>query len=137
MTSKNPSQITFLIGNEEVNLIFNNSSLNAMSKALFGNQTKAFDLASVLAEINRVNEDNFMFACKVIIYGGIVGYYLESDEPKPKYTFKEVGKLVGQMTEPELIEYTGKVWEAFLEDLGVNLEAIQASESDTDQVKKK
>lgn len=137
MTSKNQSQITFTIGEEEVHMIFNNSSLNAMSKALFGNQRKAFDLAAVLAEINRVNEENFMFACKVIIYGGIVGYYLESDQPKPKYSFAEVGKLIGQMTEPELMEYTGKVWEAFLDDLGVNLEAIQASESDGDPVKKK
>lgn len=131
----NPSQITFQIGDEEIRMVFNNSSLNAMSKALFGSQSKAFDLATLLNEINRVNEENFMFACKVIVYGGIVGYYLESDLPSPKYSFGEVGKLIGQMTEPELIEYTGKVWEAFLNDLGMNLEAIKEVES-TD-VKKK
>lgn len=78
-----------------------------------------------------------MFACKVIIYSGIVGYSLESDSPKPLHSFKEVGSLVGQMTEPELIEYTGKVWESFLDQLGMNIEAIKGIESEEQAEKKK
>lgn len=132
----NPNKITFNINDEEINLSFNIASLNAMSKVLFGNQTKAFDLVSLLNEVNKINEENFMFACKVIIYSGIVGYSLESDSPKPLYSFSEVGKLVGNMTEPELIEYTGKVWEAFLNDLGVNLEAIKELEGEEQEKKK-
>lgn len=133
---KPTSTITFQINGQDINLVFNIASLNSMSTVLFGNQTKAFDLTALLDEINRINSENFMFACKVIIYSGIVGYYLESDEAKPMLSFKEVGKIVGQMTEPELIEYTGKVWESFLNDLGMNLEAIKEVESNTD-VKKK
>lgn len=131
------NQITFTVNGEEINMVFNNSSLNAMSKVLFGNQSKAFDLSALLNEINRVNEENFMFACKVIIYGGIVGYYLESDDPKPKFSFKEVGSIVAQMTEPELIEYTGKIWDKFLDDLGINLESIKEVESEEQGEKKK
>lgn len=133
---KPTSQITFTIDGQEINLIFNNSSLNALSTVLFGNQTKGFDFVTLLNEINRINAENFLFACKAIIYSGIVGYYLESDEPKPAYTFKEVGKLVGQMTEPELIEYTGKVWDRFIDDLGMNLEQLKELEAE-EQVEKK
>lgn len=134
MTS--PNLITFTINDREIPMIFNNSSLNAMSTVLFGNQSKAFDLSALLDEVNRINSENFMFACKVIIYSGIVGYSLESDSPKPLYSFKEVGKLVGSMTEPELIEYTGKVWEAFLNDLGVNLAKLQELEEQEGEKKK-
>ena len=134
MTS--PSQITFTINDQEIPMIFNIASLNAMSTVLFGNQSKAFDLSALLDEVNRINSENFMFACKVIIYSGIVGYSLESDSPKPLYSFKEVGKLVGNMTEPELIEYTGKVWEAFLNDLGVNLAKLQELEEEQGEKKK-
>ena len=133
----NPSRITFTIGEEEITLIFNIASLNAMSKVLFGNQAKSFDMAAILAEINKVNEDNFWFACKAIIYSGVVGYYLESGESRPKYTFAEIGKLVGSMSESELIEYTTKVWEAFLNDLGINLEAIKEQEESEQGEKKK
>ena len=129
--------ITFTINEQEIPMRFNIASLNAMSTVLFGNQTKAFDMEALLSEINRINSENFMFACKVIIYSGVVGYSLESDSPKPMYSFKEVGALVGNMTEPELIEYTGKVWEAFLSDLGMNLEAIKGLESDEQPEKKK
>lgn len=134
---RNNNQITFTIDGQEIILIFNNSSLNALSTVLFGNQTKAFDLVSLLNEVNRLNSENFLFACKAIIFSGIVGYYLESDQPKPAYTFKEVGKLVGQMTEPELIEYTGKVWERFIDDLGMNLEQLKELEGEEQGEKKK
>jgi hypothetical protein len=132
----NPNLITFTINDQEIPMIFNNSSLNAMSTVLFGNQSKAFDLSALLEEINRINAENFMFACKVIIYSGVVGYSLESDSPKPMYSFSEVGKLVGNMTEPELIEYTGKIWDKFLNDLGVNLEKLQELESEQTEKKK-
>lgn len=134
MTSTN--LITFTINDQEIPMIFNNSSLNAMSTVLFGNQSKAFDLSVLLEEINRINAENFMFACKVIIYSGVVGYSLESDSPKPMYSFAEVGKLVGNMTEPELIEYTGKIWDKFLNDLGVNLEKLQELEGEQTEKKK-
>lgn len=134
---KPTSQITFSIDGQEIVLIFNNSSLNALSTVLFGNQTKVFDFVSLLNEINKINAENFLFACKAIIYSGIVGYYLESDQPKPAYTFKEVGKLVGQMTESELIEYTGKVWERFIDDLGMNLEQLKQVEEQEQGEKKK
>ena len=133
---QNPNLITFTINDQEIPLIFNIASLNAMSTVLFGNQSKAFDLSALLDEVNRINSENFMFACKVIIYSGIVGYSLESDSPKPLYSFSEVGKLVGNMTEPELIEYTGKVWEAFLNDLGVNLAKLQELEEEQGEKKK-
>lgn len=132
----NPSKISFTINDQEINLSFNIASLNAMSTVLFGNQTKAFDLTALLDEVNKINAENFMFACKTIIYSGVVGYSLETDSPRPKYSFAEVGKLVGQMTEPELIEYTGKVWEAFLNDLGVNLEQVKELEGQEQEKKK-
>lgn len=134
------SPITFTINDEEIQLIFNAASLNAMSKVMFGSQSKAFEISDLLAEINRINEDNFWFACKIIIYSGIVGHQLESDQAKSKYSFKQVGELVGKMTEPELIEYTLKVWEAFIDDLGVNLEKLNQMESEeqsSTDVKKK
>lgn len=131
------SQITFSIDGQDIVLIFNNSSLNALSAILFGNQTKAFDFVALLNEINKLNAENFLFACKAIIYSGIVGYYLESDQPKPAYTFKEVGKLVGQMTESELIEYTGKVWDSFIDELGMNLEQLKQLEEQEQGEKKK
>jgi hypothetical protein len=134
MTS--PNLITFTINDQEIPMIFNNSSLNAMSTVLFGNQSKAFDLSALLEEINKINAENFMFACKTIIYSGVVGYSLESDSPKPMYSFAEVGKLVGNMTEPELIEYTGKIWDKFLNDLGVNLEKLQELEGEQAEKKK-
>lgn len=133
---RNPNTITFTINDQEIPMIFNNSSLNAMSTVLFGNQSKAFDLSALLEEINKINAENFMFACKVIIYSGVVGYSLESDSPKPIYSFAEVGKLVGNMTEPELIEYTGKIWDKFLNDLGVNLEKLQELEGEQTEKKK-
>lgn len=131
--------ITFTINNEEIKLIFNVASLNAMSKVLFGNQSKAFEISELLSEINKLNEENFWSAAKVIIYSGVVGFYLESEEIRPKYSFKQVGELVGKMTEPELVDYTLKVWEAFLDDLGVNLEKLVEldSEEDSTAVKKK
>ena len=130
------NKITFTINGEEIHMKFNIASLNAMSKTLFGDQTKAFDMGAILDEINKVNSENFWFACKVIIYSGVVGYYLESNESRPKYSFADVGKLVGEMTESELIEYTGKVWEAFLNDLGINLEKLKETESDEGEKKK-
>lgn len=133
----NPNKITFTINDQEILMIFNNSSLNAMSTILFGNQSKAFDLSSLLDEVNKINSENFIFACKVIIYSGIVGYSLESDSPKPIYSFSEVGKLVGNMTEAELIEYTTKIWEKFIDDLGVNLEKLKEIEEQEEGEKKK
>lgn len=133
---QNPNKITFTVNDQEIPMIFNNASLNAMSTVLFGNQSKAYDLSALLEEVNKINSDNFIFACKVIIYSGVVGYSLETDSPNPIYSFAEVGKLVGNMTEPELIEYTGKVWEAFLNDLGVNLAKLQELEEQEGEKKK-
>lgn len=133
----NTNKITFSIQGEEIHMVFNVASLNAMAKVLFGNQAKSFDISAILAEINRINEDNFWFACKTIIYGGIAGYYLESGESKVKYSYEEVGKLIGKMSEEDLAEYTGKVWESFLDQLGVNLEAIKEQEASEEAEKKK
>lgn len=134
---RNPNTITFTVNDQEIPMIFNNASLNAMSTVLFGNQSKAYDLSALLEEVNKINSENFIFACKVIIYSGVVGYSLETDSPKPIYSFAEVGKLVGNMTEPELIEYTGKVWDKFINDLGVNLEKLKEVDSDGEGEKKK
>lgn len=134
---KNPNQITFTIGEETIHMVFNNSSRNALSQALFGDQSKANDIQALLEKLNEVNAENYWFAAKVVIYSGVVGYYMESDQPRPKYTFKEIGEVIGKMTEAELMEYTLKVWEKFWDDYGVNLKQLVESESDPTEVKKK
>lgn len=133
---QNPNKITFTVNDQEIPMIFNIASLNAMSSLLFGNQSKSYDLTAVLEEINKINSENFLFACKVIIYSGIVGYSLESDSPKPLYTFSEIGRIVGNMTESEIIEYTSKIWDKFISDLGVNLEALKEIEEGQGEKKK-
>lgn len=132
-----PGQVTFNIGEEEIILKFNISSLNAMSKVLFGDQSKAFDFGAIMDEISRINEENYWFAAKVIIYSGVVGHSLSSNSPRPKYTFEQVGELVGKMTEEELNNYTIKVWESFLDELGVNLEKLEDLEEEEQGEKKK
>lgn len=134
---QNPNKITFTINDKEINLVFNMASLNAMSQQLFGNQSKAYDFSALMDEINKINSENFIFACKVIIYSGVVGYSLETDSPRPLYSFADIGKLVGNMTEQELITYTTKVWECFLNDLGINLEKLVELEGQDTGEKKK
>ena len=156
MTSKNPSQITFNIGEEEINLIFNNSSIKEMGKIMFypddelkaknpneyeremvEARRKENDITKIFSEINQIVTDNYWFTTKIIIYSDIVGYYLESSRPRPKYSFKQVGELIGKMTQEELMDYTVKVWGTFLDQIGINLAAIKEVESESDQVKKK
>ncbi len=132
-----PEPITFNIQEEEIQLRFNISSLNSMAKVLFGDQSKSFDFGAIMEEISQINEENYWFAAKVIIYSGVVGHSLESNSPRPKYTFEQVGGLVGKMTEEELSDYTIKVWESFLDSLGVNLEKLDEVEGQEEGVKKK
>lgn len=98
---------------------------------------KENDIAEIFSEINNIVTDNYWFAAKIIIYSGVVGYYLESSRPRPKYTFKQVGELIGKMTQEELMDYTVKVWATFLDQIGINLAALKEVESDTEQLKKK
>lgn len=129
------NKITFEVQGEEIDLRFNISSLNTMSKLLFGDQTKSNDFGAIMDEIAKISEDNFWFAAKIIIYSGVVGYSLESNSVRPKYTFEQVGEIVGKMTVEELNDYSIKVWEAFLDALGVNMEKIAELEGEGEKKK--
>lgn len=150
------NQITFTVNEEEINMVFNNSSLTEMGKIMFSPdddlksidpaeyerqmtiaRVKSDDISEIFSEINKITADNYWFAAKIIIYGGVIGSELHSKRPRSKYSFERIGELVGQMTKPEMMDYTIKVWALFLEHIGMNMKAIKELESDSTEEKKK
>jgi hypothetical protein len=104
------------LGGSVRNLRFNNFAHVQLSKALFENGHYVSNPAELLDKMIEMSSDNIALFMKALVFAGIIGHDYEVGF-KATITQQEVGTLVANIGEEDLL----KVWEVFMEAMGVNL----------------
>ena len=105
-----------MIGEREINLRFNNFAHVELSKAIFKSGYLVTNPMELIDKLSEMSKNNIALLIKAMLYAGILGYDYETGFT-PSVTQEEVGKLVGEVNEEDLL----KIWDIFLEAMGVNL----------------
>lgn len=130
-----------MVGGREINLRFNNFAHVELSKAIFESGYLVTSPSELVDKLVEMSKSNIGLLVKAMLYSGILGYDYEVGF-KASVTQEEVGKIVGEVGEKDLL----KIWDIFLEAMGVDLSDLVSrsmhtetseSENEEDLVEKK
>ena len=124
------------LGGQDRFLSFGNFTTVELNKLLFDNPFESPDIGKLLDRCNDMIKDNYFLFYKALIYSAIVGNDYERNRFTPSCTIEEVGAWVAEMSNDELTEFFVKVWNAFFDAMGVNLERVKELEAADNEKKK-
>jgi hypothetical protein len=104
------------LGGVERCLRFNNFAIIEISKMVFESGYLSANPNDFLDKLQEIADMNTFLLMKILIYGGIVGNdYIVGF--KPSITSDEVGELVANVDEKELVG----IWDTFVKSMGIDI----------------